>query len=79
MDVVYNCLAQGRYLVDIGIQDMQEHKYDYIYNALEFRIRDELHTEKGIVHLPRHWNIDGKEIQNGKNRAYAAPDRKACV
>ncbi len=79
MAVENNCLAQGRYLVDIGIQDMQEHKYDYIYNALEFRIRDELHTEKGIVHLPRHWNIDGKEIQNGKNRAYAAPDRKACV
>ena len=79
MTVENNCLAQGRYLVDIGIQDMQEHKYDYIYNALEFRVRDERYAEKGIVHLPRHWNVDGKEIQNGKDHAYAVSDGKTCV
>lgn len=72
MTVENNYLAEGRYLVDIGIQDLQEHKYDYIYNALEFRIRDAYHAEKGIVHLPRHWKIDGKEIRHEKVHAYDA-------
>jgi ABC-type glutathione transport system ATPase component len=50
-------LLKGRYLVDIGIQDLQEQKFDYIYNALEFRVKDSADAQ-GIVDLRRHWELD---------------------
>ncbi len=50
-------LLKGRYLVDIGIQDLQEQKFDYIYNALEFRVKDTGNAQ-GMVRLPLHWELD---------------------
>ena len=52
-------LLKGRYLVDIGIQDLQEQKFDYIYNALEFRVKDSADAQ-GIVDLRRHWELDAE-------------------
>ncbi|MDE7313780.1 MAG: ABC transporter ATP-binding protein [Eubacterium sp.] len=63
MVIEKNHLLKGRYLVDIGIQDLQEERFDYIYNALEFRVKD-VGDAQGIVNLPRHWKMDeGKGIQ----------------
>lgn len=55
MVIESNNLLKGRYLVDIGIQDMQEYKYDYIYNAMEFRVEDKSSKAAGIVYLPGYW------------------------
>lgn len=57
MVIESNPLLKGRYLVDIGIQDMQENKYDYIYNAMEFRVEENAFGEIGIVHMAGHWEI----------------------
>lgn len=53
-----NNLLSGKYLIDIAIQGIDGSIYDYIYNALEFRINNKKCNEVGIVHLDREWNID---------------------
>lgn len=60
MVIEKNPLLKGRYLVDIGIQDMQENKYDYIYNAMEFRVEESTFGEIGLVHMAGRWEI-GKD------------------
>lgn len=67
MVIENNYFLKGRYLVDIGIQDMQENKFDYIYNALEFRVKDEGSGAIGIVHLPRHWETGGRSRDDGND------------
>lgn len=60
MRVECNNLLPGRYLVDIGIQGFQGEVYDYLSNAMEFRVNTARQAEVGIVNLPRVWNVDGK-------------------
>lgn len=60
MQVQCNNLLPGRYLVDLGIQGFQGEIYEYLSNALEFRVNSEQKAEVGIVNLPRCWMIDGK-------------------
>lgn len=67
MVITCSHLLQGRYFVDVGIQDMQENKYDYIRNALEFRIEDPHHASRGIVNLPVYWNVDGERMHITEN------------
>lgn len=57
MVVEKNNLLKGKYLVDIGIQDIEEGVFDYISNALEFRVNDNKNAENGIVNLPRYWEF----------------------
>ena len=57
-----NNLLSGRYLVDIGIQDMEENVYDYIYSAMEFRVKDADYGEIGIVDMPRYWELQGERM-----------------
>ncbi len=57
MVIEYNPLLHGRYLVDIGIQDMQERKYDYLSNAMEFRVEESGFGEIGLVHMQGYWEI----------------------
>ena len=62
MRVECNNLLPGRYLVDLGIQGFQGEIYDYLSNALEFRVRAIQQAEVGIVNLPRVWTVDGKTL-----------------
>ena len=55
-----NNLLPGRYLVDLGIQGFNNEVYDYLSNALEFRVSSEQDKELGIVHLPHCWKVDGQ-------------------
>lgn len=58
-------LLSGRYLVDIGMQTKDTATvYDYISNALEFRIRPSELKEGGLLHFERSWEIDGIRIGN---------------
>lgn len=56
-------LLPGRYLVDIGIQKPGGSKvYDYIYNALEFRVKVTQAVEGGLLHFERNWIVDDTKI-----------------
>lgn len=55
MVVEQNNLLKGKYFVDIGIQDIEEEVFDYISNALEFRVNDNRNIENGVVYLSRYW------------------------
>lgn len=58
-------LLSGRYLVDIGMQTEDAKRvYDYISNALEFRIRPSDLKEGGLLHFVREWEVDGVKINN---------------
>lgn len=57
VEVVFNNvnLLEGRYLVDIAIQNRDSQEFDYISRALEFRIKQSNNYQNGIVNLERHW------------------------
>lgn len=58
-------LLSGRYLVDIGIQTEDAAiVYDYISNALEFRIKPSELKEGGLLHFERNWIVDDIKICN---------------
>lgn len=58
-------LLSGRYLVDIGLQtEDAETVYDYISNALEFRIKPSNFMEGGLLHFERCWVVDDIKICN---------------
>lgn len=52
-----NNLQPGKYLLDVGIQDLEENVYDYIYNVQEIRVHDKDSTQIGIVNMPKHWEF----------------------
>ena len=58
-----NNLLEGKYYMDIGIQNLQEEVYDYISNAMSFRIRETQNVQQGLVYLPGYWKCDGKDIR----------------
>ncbi|MDE7312286.1 MAG: ABC transporter ATP-binding protein [Eubacterium sp.] len=64
MLITGNHLLKGRYLVDIGIQDMQEHTYDLIQNAMEFWVEGREHGQRGIVYLPSYWKMNGQKLED---------------
>ena len=58
-----NNLLEGKYYLDIGIQNLQEEEYDYISNAMSFRVQKSQNAQQGIVYLPGHWVSNGESIQ----------------
>lgn len=62
MQVTCNNLLPGRYLVDVGIEDFEDAVYDYLSNAMEFRVSSEKNAEVGLVNLPHCWMVDGKVL-----------------
>ncbi len=58
-----NNLLEGKYYMDIGIQNLQEEVYDYISSAMSFRIRETQDVQQGLVYLPGYWKCDGKDIR----------------
>ncbi len=68
-----NNLLDGKYIVDIGIQNMNEEIYDYIGGGLEFRIKNESRRQigqVGIVHMSRHWIVGDSVLQPVKLGEY---------
>ncbi len=58
-----NNLLEGKYYMDLGIQNLQEEVYDYISNAMSFRVQKSQEAEQGLVYLPGYWKCDGKDIR----------------
>lgn len=52
-----NNLQSGKYMLDVGIQDIEENVYDYIYNVQELRVYEKESTQIGIVYMPKHWEF----------------------
>lgn len=68
-----NNLLDGKYIVDIGIQNLDEEIYDYINSGLEFRIRNESRRQigqAGIIHMPRHWTVGTAILRPSKLGEY---------
>ncbi len=57
-----NLFLKGKYYIDLGIQHGDDIIYDYIYNALEFRVNDNDKAHVGIVQLEGYWDIDGQIV-----------------
>lgn len=65
MVIESNNLLDGNYLIDIGIQNLDEEIYDYINGGLEFRVKnhkDGKVGQIGIVQIPRHWVVGDIEL-----------------
>lgn len=56
--VFKNTLLQGRYFIDLTIENEQGEKYDALYQIVEFRIENPNYKEVGIAQLEYQWNID---------------------
>lgn len=52
-----NTLLQGRYFVDLIIEDEQGERYDVLYQIMEFGIENPNYKEVGIAQLEYHWSI----------------------
>ncbi len=52
-----NCLQQGRYFLDLAVQDRDGVPYHYLYNALEMRVLYDDERQTGIVFIPRVWQV----------------------
>lgn len=64
MRIKVNNLLQGHFMVDIGIQNLKEEVFDYIGEALEFRVKNEKTVQNGIVSLPVYWVAGNTEIKS---------------
>ena len=62
-EIEKNNLLEGKYYLDIGIQNLQEEEYDYISNAMSFRVQKSQDAQQGIVYLPGHWVSNRESIQ----------------
>lgn len=62
-----NCLQQGRYFLDLAVQDRDGVPYHYLYSALEMRVLHDDERQAGLVFMPRIWQVGDKqyEVQNG--------------
>ncbi len=60
-----NCLQQGRYFLDVAVQDRKGEPYHYIYSALEIRIQRDDERQVGIVNMPRVWEVGTKKYAIG--------------
>lgn len=60
-----SCLQEGRYFVDIAVQDPSGNPYNYIYSALEIRVRRDDERQVGIFNMSRIWTVEGKEYKIG--------------
>lgn len=61
-----NNLLEGKYLVDIAVQNLQEEMYDYINGAMEFRVSNDEVTQLGIVNMPRYWITEDEMLRPGE-------------
>lgn len=57
-----NNLLGGKYLIDLGIQGLDDVIYDYIYSALELVVVDNTNAQAGLVNMSRKWEGVGKVI-----------------
>lgn len=58
-------LQQGRYFLDIAVQSRDGNPYDYIYSALEIRVRHDDERQVGLFNMSRTWRIGDKEYKIG--------------
>lgn len=64
LTIAENNLLEGHYLVDIGIQNLDEVFFDYIGGALEFRVKNSKNIQRGVTYLPGLWKMKGLEIKS---------------
>lgn len=62
--IAENNLLDGRYFVDISIQNLDEVFFDYINSALEFRVKNSKAIQRGVTYLPGTWKTEGLEIKS---------------
>ncbi len=60
-----SCLQQGRYFIDIAVQSRDGKAYNYIYSAIEIRVRRDDERQVGIFNMARTWQIGDKEYRIG--------------
>lgn len=62
--IAKNNLLDGRYFVDISIQNLDEVFFDYINSALEFRVKNSKAIQRGVTYLPGTWKTKELEIKS---------------
>ncbi len=62
IQIKYNRLLPGKYLLDIGTQAKDYVPFDTICSAIEFRVTAPAINEFGILSMEHEWNVDGEKI-----------------
>ena len=59
------CLLDGKYSLEVRIQDEEKKPYDYLSSLINFTIKSEQKKAVGIVSMPYSWETSEKQVKIG--------------
>ncbi len=59
-------LLQGKYSLEVRIQNIEKIPYDYLISLIDFEVRSDEKKETGILTMPYEWRTNDTQIKIGK-------------